>query len=163
MSNGNNQKNTKMQEVQVKDFLMEFIPELFKNMGEDVHVRVSKEIDTMFVSVELDDPAVYIGKSGECLASLQFIINMILQRKEWNAVRITLDIGGYKRRQIDILKNIAQNAALKVRRFGRPVELQPMSAFARRIIHTTLKDNPSVFTHSIDEEPRRRVVVDLRK
>ncbi|NMD14781.1 MAG: KH domain-containing protein, partial [Caldisericales bacterium] len=91
MSNGNNQKNTKMQEVQVKDFLMEFIPELFKNMGEDAHVRVSKEIDTMFVSVELDDPAVYIGKSGECLASLQFIINMILQRKEWNAVRITLD------------------------------------------------------------------------
>ena len=65
MSNGNNQKNTKMQEVQVKDFLMEFMPELFKNMGEDAHVRVSNEIDTMFVSVELDDPAVYIGKSGE--------------------------------------------------------------------------------------------------
>jgi len=72
-------------------------------------------------------------------------------------------MGGYKRRQIEILKNIAQNAALKVKRYGRPVELQPMSAFARRIIHTTLKDNPSIFTHSIDDEPRRRVVVDLKK
>jgi len=159
----NNTRTNKLQENEVKDFLMEFLPELFKIMGEDITVRITKEIDTLFVSVYMDDPAIYIGKSGECLASLQFLINMILQRKQWNDARITLDMGGYKRRQIEILKNIAQNAALKVKRYGRPVELQPMSAFARRIIHTTLKDNPSVFTHSIDDEPRRRVVVDLKK
>ena len=159
----NNNRTNKLQENEVKDFLMEFLPELFKIMGEDITVRITKEIDTLFVSVDMDDPAIYIGKSGECLASLQFLINMVLQRKQWNDARITLDMGGYKRRQIEILKNIAQNAALKVKRYGRPVELQPMSAFARRIIHTTLKDNPSVFTHSIDDEPRRRVVVDLKK
>jgi spoIIIJ-associated protein len=159
----NNTRTNKLQENEVKDFLMEFLPELFKIMGEDITVRITKEIDTLFVSVDMDDPAIYIGKSGECLASLQFLINMILQRKQWNDARITLDMGGYKRRQIEILKNIAQNAALKVKRYARPVELQPMSAFARRIIHTTLKDNPSVFTHSIDDEPRRRVVVDLKK
>ncbi len=161
MSNRGN--NGRAQEQQVKEFLQDFIPELFKALGEEIYVRVSREMDTMFVSIEMDDPAIYIGKSGECLSALQFLINMILQHKEWNQARITLDIGGYKKRQIEILKNIAQNAALKVRRFGRPVELQPMSAFARRIIHTTLKDNPSVYTHSIDEEPRRRVVVDIRK
>lgn len=165
MSNsfGNGNNKGKMQETQVREFLMEYIPAFFKTLGEDVHVRVTREMDTMFVSVDMDDPAIYIGKSGECLSALQFLIKMVLQHKQWNQVRITLDIGGYKKRQIEILKNIAQNAALNVKRFGRPVELQPMSAFARRIIHTTLKDNPGVVTHSIDEEPRRRVVVDLRK
>lgn len=150
-------------EAKIKEFLYEYLRGLFSTLGEDVTVRVTKEVDTLFVSVDMEDPAIYIGKSGEVLSSLQYLVNMVLQHMQCNNIRITLDIGGYKRRQIEILRNIANNAALQVRRYGRPVELQPMSAFARRIIHTTLKENPMVFTHSQGEEPRRYVVVDLKK
>lgn len=150
-------------ETKIKEFLYEYLRGLFSTLGEDVTVRVTKEVDTLFVSVDMEDPAIYIGKSGEVLSSLQYLVNMVLQHMQCNNIRITLDIGGYKRRQIEILRNIANNAALQVRRYGRPVELQPMSAFARRIIHTTLKENPMVFTHSQGEEPRRYVVVDLKK
>ncbi|HOO96460.1 MAG TPA: R3H domain-containing nucleic acid-binding protein [Caldisericia bacterium] len=157
-----NSYRSRQQETQAKEILSKFLPELFQKMGEDIHIRMHHDIDTLFLSVDMEEPAVFIGKSGECLAALQYLVNMILQQKGLNQVRITLDIGGYKRRQIDILRNIAQNAALKVKRYGRPVELQPMSAFARRIIHTTLKDNPYVITHSIDEEPQRRIIVDIK-
>lgn len=157
-SNGN-----RYPEAKIKDFLNDYLKGLFQTLGEDASVRISKEVDTLFVSVDMEDPAIYIGKSGEVLSSLQYLINMVLQHMQCNSIRITLDIGGYKRRQIEILRNIANNAALQVRRYGRPVELQPMSAFARRIIHTTLKENPMVFTHSQGEEPRRFVVVDIKK
>lgn len=159
----NNGGGNRYSEAKIKEFLVEYLRGLFSTLGEDVTVRVTKEVDTLFVSVDMEDPAIYIGKSGEVLSSLQYLINMVLQHMQCNNIRITLDIGGYKRRQIEILRNIANNAALQVRRYGRPVELQPMSAFARRIIHTTLKENPMVFTHSQGEEPRRYVVVDLKK
>lgn len=159
----NNGGGNRYSETKIKEFLYEYLRGLFSTLGEDVTVRVTKEVDTLFVSVDMEDPAIYIGKSGEVLSSLQYLINMVLQHMQCNNIRITLDIGGYKRRQIEILRNIANNAALQVRRYGRPVELQPMSAFARRIIHTTLKENPMVFTHSQGEEPRRFVVVDLKK
>lgn len=158
-----NNGGNKYSEAKIKEFLVDYLKGLFQTLGEDVTVRISKEVDTLFVSVDMEDPAIYIGKSGEVLSSMQYLINMVLQHMQCNSIRITLDIGGYKRRQIEILRNIANNAALQVRRYGRPVELQPMSAFARRIIHTTLKENPMVFTHSQGEEPRRFVVVDLKK
>lgn len=158
-----NSGGNRYSEAKIKEFLVDYLKGLFQTLGEDVTVRITKEVDTLFVSVDMEDPAIYIGKSGEVLSSMQYLINMVLQHMQCNNIRITLDIGGYKRRQIEILRNIANNAALQVRRYGRPVELQPMSAFARRIIHTTLKENPMVFTHSQGEEPRRFVVVDLKK
>lgn len=158
-----NNGGNRYSEPKIKEFLVDYLKGLFQTLGEDATVRISKEVDTLFVSVDMEDPAIYIGKSGEVLSSMQYLINMVLQHMQCNNIRITLDIGGYKRRQIEILRNIANNAALQVRRYGRPVELQPMSAFARRIIHTTLKENPMVFTHSQGEEPRRFVVVDLKK
>lgn len=158
-----NSGGNRYSETKIKEFLVDYLKGLFQTLGEDASVRISKEVDTLFVSVDMEDPAIYIGKSGEVLSSMQYLINMVLQHMQCNNIRITLDIGGYKRRQIEILRNIANNAALQVRRYGRPVELQPMSAFARRIIHTTLKENPMIFTHSQGEEPRRFVVVDLKK
>ncbi|MEZ4812359.1 MAG: R3H domain-containing nucleic acid-binding protein [Caldisericia bacterium] len=153
----------KQQEAKVRDFLYEMLPKLFGYMDEEIGVKIHRDYDTLFCSLEMENSAIFIGKSGECLAAIQYLVNMILQENDFNLVRITIDIGGYKRRQIEILRNIAQNAAIKVKRYNRPVELQPMSAFARRIIHTALKDNPAVVTHSIDDEPRRRVIVDIRK
>ena len=159
----NNRNQIKQQESKVREFLYELFPKLFGYMDEEIKVKIHRDYDTLFCSLDMENSAIFIGKSGECLVALQYLVNMILQENDYNLVRITIDIGGYKKRQIEILRNIAQNAALKVKRYCRPVELQPMSAFARRIIHTALKDNSSVVTRSIDEEPRRRVIVDIKK
>jgi spoIIIJ-associated protein len=158
-----NHNQIRQQESNARQFLKTMITDLFKNMGEEVQIRIHRDYDTLFCSLEMENSAIFIGKSGECLSAIQYLVNMVLQEKGFNLVRITVDIGGYKRRQIEILRNIAQNAAIKVKRYNRAVELQPMSAFARRIIHTTLKDNSAVITHSIGDEPRRRVVVDTKE
>ena len=157
-----NRNLVRQQEAKARDFLKQMIVDLFANMEEEVQIRIHRDYDTLFCSLEMENSAIFIGKSGECLSAIQYLVNMVLQEKDFNLVRITVDIDGYKRRQIEILRNIAQNAAIEVKRFSRAVELQPMSAFARRIIHTPLKDNSTVITHSIGEEPKRRVVVDAR-
>ena len=74
-----------------------------------------------------------------------------------------IDIGDYKRKQISILKNIAINESIKVRKTGKSVELSPMSPFARRIIHLTIKEQPNVTTYSIGEGEQRRIVIDIKK
>jgi len=157
-----NRNQIRQQEAKARDYLKQVIADLFRNMDEEVQIRIHRDYDTLFCSLEMENSAIFIGTSGECLSAIQYLVNMVLQENGFNLVRITVDIGGYKRRQIEILRNIAQNAAINVKRFSRAVELQPMSAFARRIIHTALKDNSAVITHSIGEEPKRRVVVDAR-
>jgi spoIIIJ-associated protein len=146
-----------------KEILKNTLTDIFTKLGENPDITVYNEVDGLFAEIIIDEPARYIGKQGEILNSIQYLIKCIMSKKINPLPKFTIDIGEYKRKQISILRNIAITASIKVRKLGKPVELSPMSPFARRIIHITLKDNPSVTSYSIGEGSQRRVVIDLKK
>ena len=101
-----------------------------------------------------------IGKGGRTLAALEYLANAVVNKVEGEApVRVNLDVGGYKRRRDERLRQVAQRAAARVRKSGTPVELEPMSAAERRVVHMALADDPGVESESTGEGRDRRVVV----
>ena len=136
---------------------------MFTKLGENPDITILNDAAGLLVEINLDDPAPYIGKQGEGLAAIQHLVKSVLSKKVSPMPQFMIDIGDYKRKQMSILKNIAINESIKVRRTGKPVELSPMSPFARRIIHLTLQDQPQVTTYSIGEGEQRRIVIDIKK
>ncbi len=149
-----------MIEGKIKDLLNT----IFTSVKESVIIKAGKRYGGYYMDVEhLSSPGIFIGHNGDVLRSMQYILNVYAHRLDEKFPVIILDIEGYKSRQYEILKTIALDAALRAKRMKEPVELKPMSAAARRIVHMSLKNYPNIWTHSIGKEPRRRVVVDLKK
>ena len=139
---------------------------IFEKLGEKASFEIRERDTEVYINVQLSNKekqALYIGKQGKVLASLQYLLNAIIHRKFNDKRLFILDIGGYKRKQIDYLKNLAIETAIRAKKTGEDQVLQPMSAMARKIIHTTLANHPSVYTYSIGKEPNRRVVVALKR
>lgn len=156
----------RVKKTEINDFknqLKETLLDIFTKLGENPTVNIYNEVDGLLAEVVVDEPARYIGKRGEILNSIQYLIKCIMSKQINPLPKFTIDIGEYKRKQISILRNIAISSSIKVKKTGKPVELSPMSPFARRVIHLTLKDNPSVVTYSVGEDNQRRVIIDLRK
>ncbi len=149
-----------MEEQEINNFLESF----FKVAEENPSVVIEKKYGNYYVNIEgLSNPGLFIGKEGIVLRSLQYILNIYIHKEDGNFPMVMLDINGYKLRQIEMLKTIALNAALRAKRLKEPVSLKPMSASARKTIHMALHNYPNIWTHSAGEEPRRYVVVDLKK
>jgi spoIIIJ-associated protein len=148
---------------QFRDELKKFLTFMFEELGENPDITTLSDSAGLLVEINLDDPAPYIGKNGEGLASIQHLVKSYMSRKVNPMPQFMIDIGDYKRKQISILKNIAINESIKVRKTGKSVELSPMSPFARRIIHLTIKDQPQVTSYSIGEGEQRRIVIDVIK
>ncbi len=106
---------------------------------------------------------VLIGKRGQTLDSLQYLTSLALNRHTDEYVKVKLDTEDYRKRRKETLENLAKNIAYKVKRTKRPVSLEPMNPFERRVIHSTLQNDKYVSTHSEGEEPHRHVVVTLKK
>lgn len=111
------------------------------------------------LNIEGDDLGILIGRRGQTLSSLQYIVRLIVGHQTNTWVPIVIDAEGYKQRRRDALKSLAQRMAEQVKVRGAPFTLEPMPAFERRIIHTTLADHPAVFTESIGEGESRKVVI----
>lgn len=148
----------------VEEKVKEFLQKVFQNLEEQPDIESGKKFGGFYVNIsKLNDPSIFIGRDGSVLKALQYVVNVFAHKENNEFPTIILDINGYKEKQYEMLKTIAINAALKVKRLREPVELKPMSASARRIIHMTLKNYPDIWTHSIGKEPRRRVIVDIKK
>ena len=117
------------------------------------------------VNVELigENMGLLIGKRGQTLDSLQYLANRVANKHQSGYVRVKLDTENYRARREETLKHLAKNIAHKVKRNRRPVILEPMNPYERRIIHSTLQSDPYVTTHSEGEEPYRKVVVTLKR
>jgi spoIIIJ-associated protein len=118
--------------------------------------------DGLLLDVNTDDSGRLIGRHGQTLSDLQYIVNRILFQQDKTAPKITVDIGGYRTSAREALVKKAKEAAEKVRRWGDAVELEPMGAFDRRIVHAAIKDDPDIETHSIEVEGTDKKVVLLR-
>ena len=149
----------------IEDSIKDFLNQVFDAMGMEVEVLVTKEDDEKNINVELKgkDMGVLIGKRGQTLDSLQYLTNLAVNKQSDSYVKIKLDTEDYRKRRRDTLENLARNIAYKVKRTKRPVSLEPMNPFERRVIHSALQNDRYVTTHSEGEEPYRHVVVTLKR
>ena len=155
--------------VQIDDSIIDetksYLEKLFAAMEleADITVELDKQTRTMNIDVEGPEMGVIIGKRGQTLDSLQYLISLYVNKKCNTYIRIKLDTENYRERRRETLENLAKNIALKVKRSRRPFTLEPMNPYERRIIHSTLQNDRFVTTKSEGEEPYRKVVVYPKK
>lgn len=141
----------------------EFLDKVFKAMELDVNVKVEQIGNDMNIELSGDEMGVLIGKRGQTLDSLQYLTSLVVNKGSNEYIRVKVDTENYRKRRKDTLENLAKNLAYKVKRTKRPVTLEPMNPYERRVIHSALQNDKYVSTHSEGEEPFRRVVITLNK
>ena len=141
-----------------------FLTDTLNAMGMTVELTtcVDKE-GALSIEMKGNNMGILIGKRGQTLDSLQYLANRVANKHQDGYVRVKLDTENYRARREETLKNLAKNIAYKVKRSRRPVSLEPMNPYERRIIHSALQNDPYVTTHSEGEEPYRKVVITLKK
>lgn len=117
---------------------------------------------TILLDVKTEDSGRLIGRQGQTLADLQYLVNRILFQQDKSAPKVMVDVSGYRSQAREALVKKAKDAAEKVRRWGDVVELEPLGAFDRRIVHNAIKDDPDIETHSVEVEGTDKKVVLLR-
>ncbi len=148
-----------------EDVVRDFLTEVFDKMNLEVEIITKFDEIEGVIDIELKGPemGVLIGKRGQTLDSLQYLTNLAVNRKSDNYLRVKIDTEDYRRRRKETLENLAKNMAYKVKRTNRPVSLEAMNPYERRIIHSALQNDKYVVTHSEGEEPYRHVVITLKK
>lgn len=142
-----------------------FLNDVFASMNMVVVIDASYDDINNELNIDLsgDEMGVLIGKRGQTLDSLQYLVSLVVNKEEENYIRVKIDTENYRERRKETLENLAKNISFKVKRSRRPVSLEPMNPFERRIIHSALQDDKYVTTHSEGEEPFRYVVISPKK
>lgn len=147
------------------DEIREYLESLFKAMDIQTEIQIEFDETENVLSINLEGPemGILIGKRGQTLDALQYIISLAVNKKSESYIRVKLDTENYRARREETLRHLAKNIAFKVKRTRRAVSLEPMNPYERRIIHAALQSDPHVTTHSEGEEPYRKVVVTLKR
>ncbi len=143
----------------------EFISDVLNVMGIQNEVKNSYNEEEKSINLEIvgDDMGILIGKRGQTLDSLQYLVSLVVNKNSEDYIKVKLDTENYRERRKETLENLAKNIASKVKKTGKTVELEPMNPYERRIIHAALQNDKYVETHSEGEEPDRKVVITLKK
>lgn len=143
----------------------DFLAQVFADMGLEVETEVdfSDKDNSLSINMKGDHMGIIIGKRGQTLDSLQYLVNLVVNKKTETFIRIKLDTEDYRRRRKETLENLAKNISYKVKRSGKPVTLEAMNPYERRTIHYSLQRDKYVTTYSEGEEPYRHVVVVPKK
>ena len=147
------------------DEIREYLESLFKAMDIQTEIQIEFDETENVLSINLEGPemGILIGKRGQTLDALQYIISLAVNKKSESYIRVKLDTENYRARRKETLENLAKNIAFKVKRSKRSFALEPMNPYERRIIHATLQNDKYVSTKSEGEEPYRKVTVYLKK
>lgn len=140
----------------------ETLEQLLRHLGFEATVEEHPYDDGLFLDVKTEESGRLIGRQGQTLADLQYVLNRLLFQADEMAPKVTVDVGGYRAQARDALIAKAKEAAEKVRRWGDVVELEPMNAYDRRVVHNALRDDPAVETHSVEVEGTMKKAVLLR-
>jgi spoIIIJ-associated protein len=140
----------------------ETLEQMLTQLGFEATVEEQQLEDGLLLDVKTEDSGRLIGRQGQTLADLQYLVNRLLFTADQTAPKVTVDVGNYRSQARDALLKKAKEAAEKVRRWGDVVELEPMNAFDRRIIHNAMKDDPGVETYSVEVEGTTKKAVLLR-
>lgn len=152
-------------EEEVKEKISKFLDDMFKAMDMEVEVKIDFKESESCAYIELigDNMGVLIGKRGQTLDSIQYLVSLVVNRGKEKYVKIKVDTENYRSRRKETLESLAKNIAYRVKRSKRAVSLEPMNPYERRIIHSALQNDKYVSTKSEGEEPFRHVVIFLDK
>lgn len=154
--------------AEVQEGTIAAVEEFLKNTlsAMEMEVEITSKIDAdgaLSIDMKGEHMGILIGKRGQTLDALQYLANRVANKHQDGYVRVKLDTENYRARREETLKHLAKNIAHKVKRTRRPMALEPMNPYERRIIHSALQSDPYVTTHSEGEEPYRKVVVTLKR
>ena len=149
----------------VADKAMNFLRQIFeaRHMEVSITAAFNEEEQELSMNLEGEDMGMLIGKRGQTLDSLQYLVSLIVNKDTEGYIRVKLDTENYRERRKDTLETLSKNIAYKVKRTKRSVSLEPMNPYERRIIHAALQNDKYVTTRSEGEEPFRHVVISLKK
>ena len=139
-----------------------FIKEMTEKMGLDLAVTAKKGEGMLYVSIDGKDAGTVIGKRGQTLDAVQYLTSLVVNKDEEKYVRVVVDAENYRTKRGRTLEQLAEKLARKVVKNKRSVRLEPMNPYERKVIHATLQGHPKVTTRSIGDEPRRRVIIELK-
>jgi spoIIIJ-associated protein len=140
----------------------ETLEKILASLGFQTTVEEHKLEEGVLLDVKTDDAGRLIGRQGQTLSDLQYITNRLLFQQDASSPKVMVDVGGYRAQAREALVKKAKDAAEKVRRWGDTVELEPMTAFDRRVVHQALKDDPDVETHSAEVDGTDKKAILLR-
>lgn len=147
----------------IEEVASDFLKSVFQTMNLEVKVIINVHEDMMDVELSGDEMGILIGKRGQTLDSLQYLLSLVVNKESESYVKVKVDTENYRQRRRETLEGLAKNIAFKVKRTKRSVSLEPMNPFERRVIHSALQNDRYVTTKSEGEEPYRHVVVSLKK
>lgn len=149
----------------LEDSAIQFLEQVFEAMNMQVTISVSydEEEKEMNVNLEGEDMGILIGKRGQTLDSLQYLVSLVVNKTSSDYIRVKLDTENYRERRKETLETLAKNIAYKVKRTKHSVSLEPMNPYERRIIHAALQNDKYVVTRSDGEEPFRHVIISLKR
>jgi len=136
---------------------------IFKSMELEVDINVEEKEEIIYINLKGPELGVLIGRRGETLDALQFLVNLSVNKKQENRRKIIIDVEGYRGRREETLQKLAVKLANKVRQRGKSIVLEPMSSQERRIIHTALQGRNDIYTFSEGDEPYRKIVISPKK
>jgi spoIIIJ-associated protein len=150
-----------------RDYVLEaktFLRSVLDSMDIKAEIRIKEEDNVLNINLLGSKMGVIIGYRGETLDSLQYLISLVVNKgHDIPYKRVVLDTENYRVKREETLKRLADKTAYKVRKSGRPFKLEPMNPYERRVIHSALQGNQTIYTYSEGEEPYRRIVVDIRR
>ncbi len=149
-------KNTRL------DNAVNFLENVLSKMNVDVEVEKSEDEESIMLKITGKDSGIIIGRRGETLDALQYLTSLVVNRQSEEYKRVTIDIENYRQKREDTLVKLAERLAERVVRYRKNVTLEPMNPYERRIIHSTLQNNKLVETHSVGDEPNRKVIITLK-
>ncbi len=142
-------------EIIVKDFL----EPLFEKMAIEADMEITMEDGLINIRLTGDDVGIIIGRRGETLDALQYLLSLVINRYTLDYTRVILDVADYRKKRAETLQRLARRVAEKVSRTRRNITLEAMNPYERRIIHSSLQEFPNINTQSVGEEPNRKVVI----
>ncbi|MBO7426748.1 MAG: protein jag [Clostridiales bacterium] len=148
---------------EAEDAAVRFVAEVLSGIGIHGNMDSYREDDTIYISVSGNDCGSAIGRHGETLEAITYMTTLIANKHSEERVRVHLDVGGYRKHREQVLINLANKAAFKVKKTGRKVVMEPMNPSERRLVHSHLQSVNGVETHSEGEEPNRRIIVTSTK
>lgn len=164
---GTTEAKVKIIEIKTPEIISEeFLKKVFDKMNIECSLTISKKKNDLLIDIteiDSDDKGIIIGKRGNTLDSLQYLTSLVVNKECEKYVRITLDSGSYRSKREEILRSLAKKMANKAKSIDRPIRLEPMNAYERRIIHSTLQRDKDIKTFSEGKDPYRRIVIEKKK
>ncbi|NLO41320.1 MAG: protein jag [Ruminiclostridium sp.] len=146
-----------------EEIVRNFLRPILNAMGLEEDMEIVMDGETLTIKLAAENIGIVIGRRGETLDALQYLLGLVVNKKSERFIRVTLDVGNYREKREETLVRLANRLADKVSKSRKNMTLEPMNPYERRIIHATLQDYKSVETYSIGDEPNRKVVIKYKK